>query len=1108
MANQTITTGTPASPINYDDASISGLLNGETITINGGALKIDSDVRWNQQAAVLGNITVSSTLGGNVAIDGTAVWEVPFSASTGNVPTQAALGSNGVTGGTSGATGELTRVWATGSFNPAAAGGAMPATGFIKLRSKTGNFQAGETITLTGGATIVAANAGKRSWIHVVGEAIKVLLMPRLANVPITGDWYTLGATNGTDNQTIQMPVRDEFPAVQIETSPGSGVYEWWANAADAWNGWYPNNDNWTLTNATITRNAVAGPANYPASDRLRETTANGNHFVSGINLNATQMDTGSYTHSAIVKSDGRQWCVVQISTNGGTDRYGALVDLSAGTIIANPSVGSPTGVSSSITSLGGDYYQVNVTLTHATGDLRSFVAISDSATPTYTTGLPTYIGNTAQGIILGFSTLTQTTHAFIATDARGKFFYSDPFAGTITLAKRGANNAGLKPASGCAIRIPNIILGSSSAGDYTAQHLSYTTGSNSGTSRYAFGITNAVIDFDKISCNWALNGNAPTSWKIQNSGWSLLASLLNFNSEIRNVCIAPTLYTRLVANGAYSHQNAANAYMYDSRIVSRGQGIAVYTATACANINAYRTSFESIGPNQGKAVRSPFHGISAQVTSSGGEFVDCTFIGGQSTFNAQNFLVQNPTYCDYMIGTTTATASTAFGVQGTNITVENILAFPGVANNHPFSQYVLATGFIANLVLKNIGSPTSPLDLGTVNPCGYVLAQLPAGTTAELRRVYTINPRLGVVLTAVANPVLNLFDVWGDGATPQTMATANINSRGGRWTNQRGANATCTGSHWDDAYNSTTTGRITISANEPSIASAAQCSFTLGQGSGFNGNGSVVLSRLTDVVTWTTPYKMYGHNAFAGGCAVLGTDCQNLIFEYKIDTGSGFGGSWAFLANTVRRASGGTSGTNLVTVTTADRTALTRQPQVGDFVQTGSFRLPANTTVTNIAGDVITCSNNFTANLATNEFVTFSPVNVAVTAANGYSLQVRTYPTVAATTTLLTAFSMSIQTDATNQQIQHPLPGSLVNITNLVPQSRVKVTRIDTGALLQQTSCGAGTTLSFDFQYTGSVAIEARNASGNPAYKPWFTQVSISPTATTNVVALQESDQ
>lgn len=38
MANQTATTGTPSSPINYDDASIPGLLNGESLTINAGAL--------------------------------------------------------------------------------------------------------------------------------------------------------------------------------------------------------------------------------------------------------------------------------------------------------------------------------------------------------------------------------------------------------------------------------------------------------------------------------------------------------------------------------------------------------------------------------------------------------------------------------------------------------------------------------------------------------------------------------------------------------------------------------------------------------------------------------------------------------------------------------------------------------------------------------------------------------------------------------------------------------------------------------------------------------------------------------------------------------------
>jgi hypothetical protein len=733
---------------------------------------------------------------------------------------------------------------------------------------------------------------------------------------------------------------------------------------------------------------------------------------------------------------------------------------------------------------------------------MQSFVAPSNSATPTYANGLPTYAGSTSEGVYVGFWTVVQNSHAFVPTDVRGKFFYSDPFAGTIQLAKRGANNAGFKPASGLKIHIPNVILGTSTAADYAAQHLSFVS------QRYTMNISGGVFDLDTATWGWFLTNVTPISFVVKNAAWANTFNVLNFSSEIRNSCIAPILYAN--AGGAVLVQNSANAFIYDSRIV-RASGIA-FQATASANVNAYRSRFENIRQLQGRTQRNAAFGSNpsaVSIVSSGGEFVDCTVIGGSATINVQNYSVRNLTYCDNMTGTTPAVASRAVAVQGSNILIDGISALAGIDNNHPFAEYVNQNGFTSNLTIHNIGSPTAPLNAGTVNPTGTIaLLGSNAGTTFELRRCYVTNLRSSVMALSPAGPVVTAFDVWGDGTTLQTIASSNVITRGGRWTNQRTGLSGNQGSHWDDAYNSTTTGRITIMANEPTGASAAQCNVTLGAGSGFNGSGSMIISRLTDVVNWTTPLKMYGHTAFAGGCAVSGTDCQNLIFEYKIDTGPGFGGSWAFLANTVRRSGGGTSGTNTVTVTTADRTALTRQPQVGDFVQTGSFRLPANTTVTNIAGDVITCSNNFTANLTSSEFVTFSPVNVAVSAADGYALQVRTYPTAAATTTLLTALSMSIQTDATSQQIQHPLPGSLVNITNLIPQTRVKVTRADTGGLLQQASCGDGTTLNFDFQYTGSVKIEARNASSIPAYKPWITQVSISPTATINVVALQESDQ
>lgn len=236
MAAQTLTAAS-----NFDGPSLMlGLLNGEAITVNGGALTIDSDVRWNQNAAVFGSITVSATLGGSVLFDGTKVWELPFTASTGNVPAQNALGSNGVTGGTSGATGELLRVWGSG-LEPLAAGRAMPSAGWVKLRSKTGNFQTGEVVTLPGGATITISSAGKRSWLHIVGAEAGTITIPRLADVKWRGEWYELGTTNGADDQKFQFPVADACPAVWIEkyagayAAEGAAGLEPWLAAGNRW---------------------------------------------------------------------------------------------------------------------------------------------------------------------------------------------------------------------------------------------------------------------------------------------------------------------------------------------------------------------------------------------------------------------------------------------------------------------------------------------------------------------------------------------------------------------------------------------------------------------------------------------------------------------------------------------------------------------------------------------------------------------------------------------------------------------------------------------------------------------------------------------------------
>jgi hypothetical protein len=234
MANQTLSANQ-----NYDDSAISGLLNGEDITLNGFKLTIDSDSRWAQQAAVIGNTIYSSTIGGDVFIDGNKVWWMPFDSPSGNVPTLGICGVQNCSGATSLSTGEFLGIWSSIPAAPLSGGSLIPSTGFIKFRSKVGNFQDNEVVSLPGGASITvnSSTGGQTGWIHVVGEALNNISVPRLGthNTSGSSSFFQIGITNGADDQTFNIPVMDHVPCIWVETSSGSNVYEKWLNGGTRW---------------------------------------------------------------------------------------------------------------------------------------------------------------------------------------------------------------------------------------------------------------------------------------------------------------------------------------------------------------------------------------------------------------------------------------------------------------------------------------------------------------------------------------------------------------------------------------------------------------------------------------------------------------------------------------------------------------------------------------------------------------------------------------------------------------------------------------------------------------------------------------------------------
>jgi hypothetical protein len=195
MATFTITT-----PVNID--SLASKVGGDIYNINGGYLTIDQDSRFglNQNtSASLGNMTLSATLGGTCEVNATKVRLIPYNTGTGTVPANNTAISMG------GASGLLIGVYSALNVAPTASGGAMPVSGYIKI--KQWNSVAYSAGVLTG-ISAVATGADQAGWIELVGDEAGTVTVNRLNLWKMRGDWYDfLGAmTDGTRATTYQIP--------------------------------------------------------------------------------------------------------------------------------------------------------------------------------------------------------------------------------------------------------------------------------------------------------------------------------------------------------------------------------------------------------------------------------------------------------------------------------------------------------------------------------------------------------------------------------------------------------------------------------------------------------------------------------------------------------------------------------------------------------------------------------------------------------------------------------------------------------------------------------------------------------------------------------------
>lgn len=198
---------------------------GDTVDTNGFKLTIDQDSRYGlsgSTSTTWGSLTINAAKGGEIHIDATKVWMIPFIGGSGTLTLGTQITIGGVTCNTVGIYTSLTAA-------PATTG----ASGWLKVTNASGTPGTISDGTYAG-FTLTANGAAVRGFIEVNGDEAATINANRLGTFRVTGEWYALGTTSGTSNQTLQIPnhgLQRYCAGVFIEATAGQADYEFWPNA-------------------------------------------------------------------------------------------------------------------------------------------------------------------------------------------------------------------------------------------------------------------------------------------------------------------------------------------------------------------------------------------------------------------------------------------------------------------------------------------------------------------------------------------------------------------------------------------------------------------------------------------------------------------------------------------------------------------------------------------------------------------------------------------------------------------------------------------------------------------------------------------------------------
>jgi hypothetical protein len=675
----------------------------------------------------------------------------------------------------------------------------------------------------------------------------------------------------GATNQTFNYFVKDVCPGIQVETAPGSGVYEWYSYVPRSPTSFFWNSNSVfsTLGRWANTTRAVVGTAGTVSTDSR------------GKNFSMLTVAPGVTQASTYFAESG----VIELARQDGVNDCG----------YAPPQSGCKVRVPN--VHLGSGYGRLVGTF--------GFDTATDTASSTSITAPATVSNYTVTAGSNNYFPFRENATDKIAVIAAGTYTNL-----TFPIALSLALNTTSNNFNTFSVSITSNIVTIVATQPFSVNYLSnkaFVQHAAAG-SRPEFVTTSAgAVYMKKCATNWYINLSAPFSVLIEDTSTLQQINIANTASTttLTRVCVSSNYSdsSALVVSSCFTggtiSSSVFNRYLFSSPFIQ---------FIDSANFTVTDTMVGSFGLTPNDARRNTNTTASTNAAIDVTRCTDTSITATKLEYGRINIAssirttITNLTYADSVRSNIDPNGpGNVLAISGNSDTIllDGYDAFDGMPFVWCYGDVITCSNY-SNLTVRNIGTPSAPLDMQLI-PNSLFNGNV--GVNTDLRRIYMSNLRSQTPLS-LTNAMQNvtMVNIWGvptsttfGTTTTNGIDSVNTTAQGCRWTIGSSGQVACYGFHWTDHFISTTSGRLAIFCNEPLDSTADQCAITAGTPL-FTSLGIVSMPTLGDQITWTCPYYVLGYTALTNSAPGLTHSAANYTYEYQIDTGSGSYGSWKTL--------------------------------------------------------------------------------------------------------------------------------------------------------------------------------------------------------------------